>query len=427
MKAYNIGWHMSDKIIRFLLSLVNSAIHEDVSFTEDCSGVEWEQVYEIARINGLLPLLYDQVKKISEVIIIPDEILTNWKDITFISMLHEFEKYRSLREILYLAKKQHITFIIFKGCVLANLYPKYSSRASGDTDILIYERDRWKAIKLLESLGFRKDEETSKELVYSYILDKIQYKIELHFSLWEDYKSAKIDLLENMDLTREQSLIGINACGMEVTTLGYLEHFVFQMFHIIKHFSLQGVKIRYLIDITLYLTRYHEYIDYKEFWNKVKVIGYDQFCENFFAICVQYLGMSAEIMEGRSKNVEKNTQRLLVDMVNVGSANSKINAKWELLDILTPYFTGEQDATNIKDKRKIDILFPQSMYLSQKYAYAKKYKMMLPIAWVHRFGCYLTNWFKHKEDWRKAKERLEIIEHRLSLMRSLGLLDGGQK
>jgi len=413
-------------IIKFILSIVKNTIHEEVSSLEDCTEVDWQRVYEIAYDNMLLPLLYDPVQKLAEIYKIPEELLAYWKKIALESMLSEYEKYRALRQLLGLAKEQNITCILFKGCVLADMYPKYAVRVSSDTDIFIYQRDKDKVIKLFESLGYRKDEQSSKELVYVYRLDVMRHKVELHLSLWEDYKGSKIDLIENMNLTKEESLIKINACGMEITTLGYEEHLIFQMFHIIKHFSLQGVSIRYLIDVTLYVKRCKDYINFEYFWNKMEILNYDKFCENFFSICVQYLDMSPEILEGREIRVIPDTEKFLRDMINVGSIFDKKTTEWQLLSIMSPYFSGGHDIPKSKFGRQIKILFPASKDLPNEYAYARKYKIFLPIAWIHKYCCFFIKWHKHKGDWYDAKEKFIITEHRLSLMKSLGLVDGGK-
>lgn len=416
------GTGMSNEMIHYFTGLIHSVLH-NTDFEEECPGGDWEQVYLMAKKNNVLPLLYNQISRLSVKYHMPEDILSEWKSISFRKMLHECEKLRLLRELLQRGKEQGITFILFKGVILGNLYPGQYTRVSCDSDILVYERDKERAIRLLQELKFEKIEEASKEMVYAFYHREAGYEIELHFSLWEDYKSKRIDMLEQMELTKESSLIRIRAYGMEITTLGYMEHLIFQMFHIIKHFSLQGVNVKYLIDITLYINRYQEQLDIREFWRRMKLLGYESFCDNFFSICIHYFGMSVKIMEGRIKYSDATLHKLLIDLVNVGSAYSEANAKWELLDILTPYFTGEQDLSEDKTNRKWELIFPQRKYLPPKYSYAQKYNYLLPVAWLHRILCNIPKWIKYKKDINQIKERFQVVEHRLSLMRSLGLVE----
>ena len=66
-------------------------------------------------------------------------------------------------------------------------------------------------------------------------------------------------------------------------------------------------------------------------------------------------------------------------------------------------------------------MFPSSKVLPEEYAYAKKVRILLPIAWVHKGINFLKKRSKSKEDWYSASEKLEIAEHRLKLMKQQNL------
>jgi hypothetical protein len=418
---------MADNNITLLLSLANHAIHNNSDFQEDCSGADWEAIFDLAKKNRIIPLLYDLADCLFGRGIIPAKIISHWKELAFKSMLSACEKNRLLGKLLEAAQEQGIIFVIFKGSVLADLYPKYTSRESSDTDIFVFPRDGEKAVRLLEDRGFHRDNAVSKEAVPVFVHEKFPYKIELHFSLWEDYSGAKIEALESMKLTDENSLLRVRACKMEITTLGYTEHMIYQLFHTIKHFSLKGANIRYLTDITLYVSRYLHLIDGKRFWDSMEKLGYSRFCENFFSICMYYLGMPGDILAGRTIRMNEDTQEFFMDIVNTGSTFSEVNANWELLNIFTPYFTGEQDVSKKKIKRSIPLLLPSSKYLSKEYAYVQKHTVLLPLAWLHRYIRCAFRWIRHKDNREYAKEKMKIIEHRLILMQKLGLVNGGRE
>lgn len=413
--------------IKNILAIVKDAITKEHSFVEDFSVMDWEELYQLAQKSKCVALLYDSVEELAKTYDISENLRLRWKKEAMGYMLYEYNKYFALRTLLEKAKEQDILCIFFKGCVLADLYPKYYERTSSDADILVYEKDRDKAVQLLESLGYIKDEEESKELVYVYTMEKIMFQIELHFSLWEDYTGAKIERLEQMNLTDPNTLVELEACGLNVHTLGYEEHLVYQMFHIIKHFSLQGVSIRYLVDITLYINRYESYISKDAFWEKMDQIGYSKFCENFFYLCIQYLGMSPAIMEEREIQFAEKGNDFVLDLIHVGTLFEDKDAGWQLLGIMTPYFNGEANAPKSNLRRKLRILFPKREHLPEEYAYAKKHAILLPAAWIHKLASYLVKWYKHKDNWYDAKEKLKVAEHRLALMGSLGLLEEDEK
>ena len=78
---------------------------------------------------------------------IDDDLLSYWKTASATCQVHEFEKYMILRKLLKSAKDRGITLVVFKGCILANLYPNYTYRLSSDTDIFVEEHDKVKAIQ----------------------------------------------------------------------------------------------------------------------------------------------------------------------------------------------------------------------------------------------------------------------------------------
>lgn len=409
--------------IDLFVILINNAIYNGSLLQAETGEVNWKHIYQLAGKNKLAPLLYNEVLKLSEHDIVPQEILEDWKAVTLQGMIYESQKYAMLLKILNLAKERKIQLILFKGCILSNLYPNYLSRVSSDTDIFVYPQEKENVVRLFEDMGFRKSSISSKDSVYNYILDSLHYKVEVHFSLWEDFKSTKIDLLDQMQLTKEETLIRFNACGIEVTTLGYEEHLIYQVFHMIKHFALQGINIRYLVDITLYINRYGEHIDFGSFWNRMELLKYDKFCENFFYLCIQYFGMASEILEDRKIKLIRNMDEFFSDLMNVGPGYEKRTAAWHLVGIMEPYFLGDQAIPRSKFRRRLKMLFPPRETFPIEYA--RKHPVLLPVAWMHRCISLTVKLVKKREN--DINEKMFLSEIRLSLMKNLGLTNGGKK
>jgi hypothetical protein len=120
-------------------------------------------------------------------------------------------------------------------------------------------------------------------------------------------------------------------------------------------------------------------------------------------------------------------QKLMTDLIDVGTIYEDKNAGWQILGIMTPYFIGEQEIPKSRFVRRIKILFPPSRALPEEYAYARKYKLLLPIAWIHKSVYFLIKRHRNKKNWYDAREKLMVAEYRLSLMRDLGLVDGGKE
>ena len=396
------------KIYLYMLRCAIYGTHLEPEKLADFQKVAVAQLADRANRNGQRVLLSRYLLEYAQYIGEEWEEPSGYK--TFI-ILKEYDKYKCLRDLMELSREQGLHFVIFKGCVLANLYPQYAERTSCDSDIYIEKEEQEQALRLLYTYGYEKNEEHSKGEVTVLMHKK------------RDYTGKRLSILDRFELTKENKRITLNTCGFDVTTLGYQEHLIYQLFHIIKHFSLQGVGMKYLADITLYVNAYGQYIDYSDFWEKVERLGYDKFCYEFFNLCVELLGMKDDILQGRK--AEKNSGKMLLmqDLFQMGKTYADKTAGWQIMGMMTPYFVGEKEGSQSAGKRKLQVIFPSSRDLPEEYLYAKKHPVLLPIAWGHKAVRYLVRYQKNRKTWYSVSEKLDVAQKRIALMDSLGLLD----
>ena len=136
--------------------------------------------------------------------------------------------------------------------------------------------------------------------------------------------------------------------------------------------------------------------------------------------------MNDVIMRGhRAEADESVLDKLLLDFIYIGDEKQQRAESWQLTATMEPYLVG--DRTTVKKDhgaRLIGYLFPKACDLNERYDYAKKVHALLPLAWVHRF-CHKVFWqiFKKKEGSYSGMQKVEIVESRLGLLGSVGLLD----
>lgn len=380
--------------------------------------IESKTIRERAAKGGQMALLAHNINEFArfrqEEDIPPDRSLA--------SVVYEYEKYKCIRQVLSLAEQKGIPFIIFKGCVLAGLYPQYIQRSSCDTDIFVYDTYRQQAIDMLVEAGYVINEEHSKEQVCVLKYSSFPHTIELHTCLWEDYEGKRLDILESMNLTAKEKLVTLETCGFQVTTLGYEEHLIYQLFHIIKHFSLEGIGVKYLVDITLFVDAYGKYINFEQFWDKLERLDYAKFAHYLFAICIEFLGMDGAILKDRQMAMGDELYEFMLDLFNGGAPGGEKKDSWQILGMMTPYFTGEKKGAKSKVARKLAVIFPRAKDIQEYYPYVKKFPFLLPVAWVHKAVNYLIKYQKKGDDWYSAGEKLDVAERRIDLMDKMGLL-----
>ena len=330
---------------------------------------------------------------------------------------------QELRRILKLANEQNLTPVLFKGIVLAALYPEPSMRFSSDADIFIPSDQRPAMEQLLVSQGYTLIPGASKEHVPVYHINagNRYLRIELHDCLWEDYTGTQADILESLQLTSPDTLLTLFPLGIPVLTLGHTEHLIYQLFHIAKHFAFEGLRLRFLTDLTLFINTYKREIDFTRFWSAMELLGYSSFCDSLFRICIHYLSMSDDVLPSSKGNPPLN-EAFLEDIVLAGKVGDSQVNNWASTDMLASYFMRNNTASSGL-KHKLEILFPMPSALKDKFSYAKKCPLLLPIAWIHRF----FNAFRYsilcKKQNQSASDVLSNAEYRLELMKSVGLIE----
>lgn len=405
------------KTIELFFELCRDSIQKQLpaEIKEKYKDADWEKIYTLCKLNCVSSICYRTVAKAVESE--NAQLLETWKNESFGSGMMEIFKLQCLQSVLKEAKKRGITLISFKGCVLSDLYPQFTMRMTSDSDLYVAEEQREEAVKLLLDYGYKQCKEKSKDMVPVFYKDR--HTIELHYCLWEDYTGEKMNILEKCRLTEPSSFVELNPCGIDVVTLGFTEHLIFQMFHIIKHFVVETVGYRYLMDITLYVNRYMKEIDWQRFWNSMEELGYDRFCEVFFLCCNRYLGMTETLMDGRQTASQEEMQILLGEIIQLEERDRK--DAYQLLGIMSSYLTGTRKVADKKWKRKLQVLFPGVKSLSDDYKYAKKCPLLLPVAWVHRSILFAFKYRKRKENWYNSREKLSAAEYRIALLEKLHL------
>ncbi len=416
---------MSNNSINYIFKLCKHRLYGSYGLYDDLKGIvfDFDSIKKIMIENNLSAFLYKPIKEYNDKNhFLNDEIIADYGRNVQAIMFRELKQNHAIRTIVDEAKKGGLQLVFFKGIVLADLYPQYAERISSDSDILVSDADRPATESLLVQLGYEKDEEESKNMVQVYYNKDFEHMVELHTRLWEDYEGPRIETLKRMRLSCSETNIKTKACGIEIETLGYEKHLVYQLFHIIKHFSLNGIGIRYLIDITLFVNKYFDKIDWKLFWKHMDELGYTKFIESFFRICIAELLMTDKVFDTHEASFDCSVEDLKMDLLKVGNINDK-EAGWQIMGAMEAYFTGEVEAPKTKFRRQLSMMFPSAKAMPKTYTYVRKYPILLPLAWIHRDIKYLIRKNAQKNDGYNISEKIDVAEKRLHLIEELGLAE----
>lgn len=411
---------MMNKVERDFILLTQYVATNKLEKDNDWENTDWKALFELCNTNKLVASTYDLVKELP---VAPKELLKSWEQFRLMTFFRQKKCFHSLKSLLEDISNQGISYALFKGNIIADLYQNPYDRLSSDSDIYVDEKDREIVTNIIMNHGYEYVPEDSKDFLVSAFINRgVGHKIELHTCLFEDYKGSQIDLLKDMNLTDESKRLLLNIDGAQIWTLGHMEHLIYQLFHFIKHFIVEGVSIRYLIDITLFINRYFDEISWDVFWEKMQILRYESFCERFFFLCEKYYGLNPKVLQTRKCELgEQAEEALLLDLMYKGNSSQSRQMDWQLIGSLKGYLEGEKtEVTGSPFYKKLRTYFPNQEDLNDYYMYAKKHKYLVPVAWIHRLF-HGMKFRSENKDAYSVKEKAKAIDERERMIISLGL------
>lgn len=395
-------------------SLYNKKILENID-------LDWNDLKEEARQHNCMAIIFPTIKQIqTDFDCIPKDIYEEWEEKVVEMAAAQCIKNYELNHILDCLRQVGVEGIIFKGAVIADTYPEYLLRVSGDADVLIKAEDEKLALDILAKEGYLINYAESKENETTLYKGNILV-IELHTSLWEDYKGDHIDKLNDMNITDENLFVDFQGCDIQAKTLGITKHFTYIFYHMIKHFIPGGIGIRHLLDITLFYNKYENEIDLNEFYENMHILGYDMFCKAIFRLCIDLFDMKASVLPDEYE-IDKNLyNKLIDDIIDAGVFGNKTIERIKARNIIKQtYYEGDKVQPS-KIKVLLNTLFPKAEAMSDNYVNVRKYKFLLPVAWtqraIHHFVCKI----KYVDE-PSLSQKTKSVEDRMRLLKELDLM-----
>lgn len=285
-----------------------------------------------------------------------------------------------------------IPALLIKGYAVADCYAAPDCRLSGDTDLLIDPKDENRACKYMQAKGFKVEPRWQNG--HHAVCHHPQYGcIELHVMLYdeivEDVWFGKTDGNEFVC----EPYIDVRTEEGAYRTLGYTDHMIFLMLHLIKHFIEAGMSMKMMLDTALFVLRYAEQVDSKRFWRTMEDLKYGNVAQSILWATVRYCGVPAERIPGLVEACPEQVDMLVTDLEEGGwLGRNDQHAREE----------GWHEYNRqllMENKSKVQYwlymlrwkaglywkaLFPTFDALAGKYPYIRKCPLLTPAAWLHR-------------------------------------------
>lgn len=387
------------------------------------SPVDWEKLLKLAaRHNSIAIVAVSFPREFGSADRPSEDLVSALKARALEKLLIQLASYKSLTNIITRFTQAGIPAVVFKGIVIDSLYFTFGSRSTCDSDILVSPAHLEQAMRILEQEGFTYQKSEDLGLVKCYVSPALS--IDLHSALWGDMIRKHRDALTNQNFEALENCIDLNIHGITIKTFTPENQFLYLFVHYAKHFVAKGASIRNLMDISLFYNKYHDKIDAQNIWAAIKRLEFESFFSYSLELCRRYLGMTdgpliADInIDINEKTLESLLRDLIGDSTSIQSTERAISHNV----VKESYYAG------IKHKGRAALtwkmIFPRAMVLPSKYMYAKKHKILLPLAWIHRFFSFIHNRLTNNSSYQYlVSGSVESAETRISLMFDLDLLD----
>lgn len=346
------------KEIDDLLYLLTCAVNTKKPDLSKVNNMNLDLIYEIASYHSVvsmiafalesvieLPHKYDQAKKKA------------------IRKLAYFDIERN--KILSCFSRDNIWYMLLKGAVIIDYYPKHGMREMLDNDILC-DPERMHDVKtIMENLGYccKQYEQDNQDVYTNNILS-----FEIHRSLFDEDKYQDFD-----DYYKDikAKLICKDNNPFEFRFRAE-DLYIYSLVHEYKHYSNGGIGIRSLLDTYVFLKRHDEQLDWKYINDEINALSLSEFEQ-----------MNRELSQkvfsgGLPDNEEKECLMYFISSGTHGSVNHYMNNR-----IL------KRVSGNSGDKKRryiFDRVFIRGEELKNKYPLVQRHKVLLPGLYVYRLS-----------------------------------------
>lgn len=375
---------------KMLMRLVGAAARgEEVS---DCpNALDWSKIERKANEQAVQSLL-GYALRLSPALDCPLELRKRW-----IARMRKqaFSNHAWKHLTLQLLERMNaagIPALLIKGYAVAECYAAPDCRLSGDTDLLIEPKDEKRACAFMQSNGFAVEKRWRNghhDVCQHPQLGCVELHVMLYDEIVEDVWFGKMDGREFVC----EPAIEISTQEGSYRTLGFTDHLIFLMLHLIKHFIFSGMSLRMMLDVALFFSHNAERIDSARFWKTMQDLSYETIAQSILQAMVSYCGIDAASIPGLRAVCAEQVDMILHDLEDGGwlgqiDKRSREEGWYEYnRQLLMKNRSRAQYLTFMLRWKKgsyLRALFPSRKTLAMQYPCAQKSAILIPFVWLHR-------------------------------------------
>lgn len=253
---------------------------------------DWEQVEELAKDQGVLPMLYRGAMKYKD--IIPAERIRIWRGAMYAAVLQNEHMNQAQSEILDWLAAKGIRAAILKGASVARYYTPSDIRYLGDIDLLIDQVNLNLASEVLKEHDYKLNEH-EHDFHVSFVRDDVTLELHYKASVVPAGKGGQV-AAKHMDLFLDEATpVGMN--DVSFPALSEQHQALMLLMHMERHVIAGGIGLRQLFDWAVYLSAQKNSTVMDNVVHMFRECGLLTFAQVVTKVCVRYLGLQEEHVE----------------------------------------------------------------------------------------------------------------------------------
>lgn len=375
--------------------------------------INWPALVEEAKAHKVSGLVYSAVKNEIDDLGIEMTLLKEWKREIILSGVNQSNHVKQVSKILQLFNDNDIPVIILKGMVLRSLFPNPDFRTMSDVDILVHQEDLERIKTLLLDINYNKVEAPQEKHDVYYKLGGP--KIEVHWALTDHtmFKGGSLEEEGIWEHAREVEVLGVNTL-----TLGYNDFIFHLIVHMASHVAYHGFGIRYLVDLVVMIEQQGKLIDWHEVIKLIDKYQIRKFSAVIFACCEDLFGLKLPDEVAQLAVVDSDYLTLFEDEV----MNSGVHGYRENSEVLSRQISYNNQKQLSPLQKMMNLFFPPIDEMNDKYDYAKKNKVLAPIAWIHHLFVGLFDpKYSFKDKFKLVTSGYQTVKKRANMIKWLEL------
>lgn len=329
---------------------------------------DWEQVEELAKDQGVLPMLYRGAMKYKD--IIPADRIRIWRGAMYAAVLQNEHVNQAQSEILGWLSEKGIRAAILKGTSVARYYTPSDMRYLGDIDLLIDQSELDRTSDVLKEHGYRLKEH-DHDFHVSFVRGDVTLELHYKASVVPNGKGGQAAGKIMDQFLDEVTMVSMN--DISFPALSEKHQALMLLMHKERHVIEGGIGLRQLCDWAAYL--------YSQQNHTVSIQMYEDcglllFAQVVTKACVRYLGLDDQDLSWCMNVNDKLVGAMMEDVFRSGNMGKADQEKDSTL------FASRSMLDKNNQNAIVGLIVNLNKLANKHFPITVNHRWLLPLFWI---------------------------------------------